>query len=844
MSKLLVFSLLGGDFNQGFAVVTAQLWDTNQSLSVKFIGSLPAVPELPNIYHKWRLLYEAVHCRLGNNQRIKVHQQDVTNISVNDFNDVCQQLQRNINAWLKSESFQNIERQLRTLLSPHDEIRVIFETDIALLHRIPWHLWDFFEHYPKAELALSNQEYTSPHLSQKPPIGKVKILAILGNSVAIDLEKDRSWLEGLADTQVKFLVEPTRKELDEQLWNQDWDILFFAGHSASLADGEIGQIDINQTDSLTISQLRNALKTAIINGLKLAIFNSCDGIGLARNLADLNIPQMIVMREPIPDLVAQEFLKNFLSAFAGGKTLYAAVREARERLQGLENNFPCASWLPVICQNPTVVPVTWQELCGSFSNSNFLDIVSTNIDSDTKFIDKDSKNKESTNINTDSTKIDINYTSSLSDTQSLDIGYTNNFGDIKYLDKGYTNSITLPAKCKLRTVLLMSVIIAASTIGLRYLGILQTAELQTLDQMLRLRPREAQDARLLVVEITEKDIQSYQQEIVRGTKSIPDHKLAQLLHKLQQYQPRVIGLDLYRDSQDPKKPNQRNLVDELKADTVVVACKGKDSKFDPQGVKPPEQVPVERQGFTDGIEDSDYIVRRQIFMMAQEASSPCQTPYSLNFQLVYRYLLDENIKINVNKDDISFGDQVLQRLKPGRSGGYQQGVDLGGFQILVNYRNTNFQKVSLEDIFNDQVNPNLVKDKIILIGVTANTVSDIWSTPYSVVQQPARIPGVLIQAQMVSQIISAVLDQRVLLWVLPFWGDILWIFGWSLISGLIIWRIDSRIGQSCAIVATVIFLYGVCTVIISISGAWVPFVPSALAVVVTGSGIVAWKSKI
>jgi CHASE2 domain-containing sensor protein len=87
---------------------------------------------------------------------------------------------------------------------------------------------------------------------------------------------------------------------------------------------------------------------------------------------------------------------------------------------------------------------------------------------------------------------------------------------------------------------------------------------------------------------------------------------------------------------------------------------------------------------------------------------------------------------------------------------------------------------------------------------------------------------------MVSQIISAVLDQRVMLWVLPYWGDILWIFGWSFISGLIIWRIDSRLGQGCTIVTTVIVLYGFCTVIISTSGAWVPFVPSALAVILTG----------
>ncbi len=73
---------------------------------------------------------------------------------------------------------------------------------------------------------------------------------------------------------------------------------------------------------------------------------------------------MIVMREPIPDLVAQEFLKHFLATFAGGLPLYQAVREAREKLQGLEKSFPCATWLPVICQHSAKVPPTWQEFLG------------------------------------------------------------------------------------------------------------------------------------------------------------------------------------------------------------------------------------------------------------------------------------------------------------------------------------------------------------------------------------------------------------------------------------------------------------------------------------------------
>ncbi len=779
MSKLVVFSFLGGDLNQGFPVVTAQLWCHNQFVPVKLTGSLPAAPELSELYRRWQLLYAAIHQRLRSNQRIKVHSQDIiTNISVNDFDEMCQQLQVNINAWLKFESFQNIERQLRTLLSRNDEIRVIFETNIVLLHRLPWHLWHFFEDYPKAELALSNHEYASPQVLQKSPTGKVKILAILGNRVGIDIDKDASLLQSLTDAQTTFLVEPTRQKLDEYLWNQDWDILFFAGHSASIADGEMGEICINKTETLAISQLRNALKAAIRRGLKLAIFNSCDGIGLGRNLADLNIPQMIVMREGVPDLIAQEFLKNFLTAFADSKPFYLAVREARERLQGLENEFPCASWLPVICQNPTTVPTTWQELCGNFADTEFVGEVST---------------------------------------------------------KG---KIAAP-KSKLWTVLLSIFIVAVSTVGLRYFGAFEKVELQTFDQMLRLRPKEDPDPRLIIVEITEKDIQSRQEKTL-GLKSISDSTLARLLKQLQKYQPRIIGLDIYRDFADPpKKLNPIQVTTELSKDNVVAVCKSRDRKYDPQGVKPPKEVPVTRQGFTDAIQDPDGIVRRQILMMAQEPSSTCTTPYSLSLQLAARYLSYENIQPKFNEDYVQFGSKVFKRLKPSRSGGYQQEVDLGGNQILVNYRNTNYLRVSLEDILSDKFNPELLKDKVVIIGVTANTVSDTWSTPYSSAQQDYQeIPGVFIQAQMVSQVLSAVLDQRPILWVLPYWGDILWICGWSVVGSLIIWRLRSLSHQRCAIFVTVVILYGVCAIALLKQGLWLPFIPSAFAVVASGVVVV------
>ena len=192
---------------------------------------------------------------------------------------------QSLNAWLGSDSFRSIREKLLEKLMPSDAVRVILQTEDPLLQRLPWHLCNLFSRYPKAEIALSAPAYDQIAGKASPQRSKIRILAILGSSVGIDTGADRVLLERLPDAEISFLVEPSRQELDSQLWaTVGWDILFFAGHSASGTNCEFGRIYINQTDSLTINDLKNALQTAVEKGLKLAIFNSCDGLGLARSL--------------------------------------------------------------------------------------------------------------------------------------------------------------------------------------------------------------------------------------------------------------------------------------------------------------------------------------------------------------------------------------------------------------------------------------------------------------------------------------------------------------------------------------------------------------------------------
>ncbi len=360
--NLVILTLGTGDFNKGFPSVTAQIWTEGDRLPIQpNPGELPPAPEIAEVYHNWQSQYNGFIEEKNKISRMERKQGNVTSFSQVDIEKLAEELEEKLNKWLNAEQFLSIDRILRERFNRSDEIQVIIQSENIHVRRLPWHLWDFLKPYRKAEIALSSPFYDRT-LKTAVTRNRIRILSILGDDKGIDINKDRQLLDKF-DAEKAFIVKPNSQELKAQLWSEKgWDILCFSGHSSSEMDGSNGYIYINDTEKITIPELKNALTTAIERGLQIAIFNSCDGLGLANQLASLHIPQIIVMREPVPDKVAQEFLKNFLTAFASGKSFYLAVREAREKLQSLEEYFPCASWLPVICQNPAEIPPTWESL--------------------------------------------------------------------------------------------------------------------------------------------------------------------------------------------------------------------------------------------------------------------------------------------------------------------------------------------------------------------------------------------------------------------------------------------------------------------------------------------------
>lgn len=366
MGKLIRLEIQG-EFNLSFSINakieedSPLLAPSDNRLIAGITGELADNLQLLERYRNWQVIYRNIATSFStfSLQRRPGFTNVSANIQDNDFEPFKREtnnLINSFNAWLKDEAFLPIESLLRNHLNSNEENRILLLTDNPWLRKLPWQEWDLLREFPKTEIGFASPNFKQ--VQQLSPTSKhgVKILAILGYQA--DVESQGEAIQNLGkNVEVTWLKQPKREELDEPLWKQRWDIIFLVGHGESQDEWKTGTIKINQDDKITISELRNHLKKAIENGLKLAILNCCDGLGLAHYLAegeDLYLPQMIVMREELPVAVAPRFLQYFLEEFTQYNSLYASVREARRRLKLLENDFLCAYWLPVICQNPAV----------------------------------------------------------------------------------------------------------------------------------------------------------------------------------------------------------------------------------------------------------------------------------------------------------------------------------------------------------------------------------------------------------------------------------------------------------------------------------------------------------
>ncbi len=369
--------------------------------------------------------------------------------------------------------------------------------------------------------------------------------------------------------------------------------------------------------------------------------------------------------------------------------------------------------------------------------------------------------------------------------------------------------------------------VTAIFLGLRQLGKWQYWELLAFDQMLKWRTDTAIDERLLVVAITEEDIRRQQQW------PVSDRILAQVLRNLQKDKPQSIGLDIYRDI--PVAPGHEELQQELKQPNLFVV-RNIDTII---GTPAPPQSSPEQIGFNDIPLDPDGVVRRNVLFAETEEGD---TLSSFSLLIALNYLYNQGITPRGSEKNPAYlrlGEETFVPLLP-NSGGYQK-IDAGGYQVLLNYRNRNnpAQTVTFSQVLTGDIDPNLVKNKIVLIGTTAISLRDTFFTPYR--KSGQNIPGVMVHGHLISQFLDSATGSRRLFWYWTEKQEILWLVLWIIMGGVTGFLFRHPIAVFLAISSGVIIILST-GMILFLNAGWIPIAAPALGFIFTIGIVVTHQS--
>ncbi|MEM9803699.1 MAG: CHASE2 domain-containing protein [Cyanobacteria bacterium P01_D01_bin.56] len=385
----------------------------------------------------------------------------------------------------------------------------------------------------------------------------------------------------------------------------------------------------------------------------------------------------------------------------------------------------------------------------------------------------------------------------------------------------------------IRAVAIATALASTITLGLRQLGAWVPAELRVYDALVAYQRDLGPDSRILLVGINEQDLNNQQSD------SPSDQSIADALDIIQSHNPSTIGLDLHRNF--PVGEGRAALARSLAADNIIGITKLGDT--DGESIPPPPELAPEQVSFNDFPLDPDGKIRRNLLFASLTTDEDAPVYTSFGLMVAMHYLYEQHglqpADSEIDTEFMTIGDVGFTLMGPS-FGGYQS-ADTAGYQIPITYRSPTqvAEQVSLTDILTNRVDPEQIRDKIVLIGTTAYTSNDKFFTPYTlrsdISDDNYQMSGVELHLHMASQFLSAVLDDYPLPWAWPDTLEIVWIVLWSSMGSLATWQLRQR--------RYLLMAYGMggitlasTTILFFFTNAWVPMVAPLSAFVLAGGG--------
>ena len=377
--------------------------------------------------------------------------------------------------------------------------------------------------------------------------------------------------------------------------------------------------------------------------------------------------------------------------------------------------------------------------------------------------------------------------------------------------------------------LALGLVASVLIIGLRSLGFFQFVELATYDIYLRLKEQQSvPEPRVVLVQTVETDIQRL------GEWPLTDSRMAETLKKLLVHEPRAIGVDLYRDIPVAPGTDELNSLLTSEKRIFIIEKFGTDESNHVSG--PAVLKGTEQIGFADVPVDDDGVVRRGLLFLDDGENFSV----SLALRLAMSYLAEEGITPQAgipNPEHIRLGEVTFAPFA--RNDAFYVDADDAGYQYVLDFKGgaSRFKTYSLSDVLQGRVDPNVIKDNVVIFGVNAESVKDEFLTPYDrFAERGQATAGIAVHGYEVSQLLRAALQGDELMRFLSDRYENLWILLWGLVAALVGLMAHSTLKFSLLTVTGLIVLAG-STAIAFVNHWWLPVAPVAIAWI-TSAGLV------
>jgi adenylate cyclase len=385
------------------------------------------------------------------------------------------------------------------------------------------------------------------------------------------------------------------------------------------------------------------------------------------------------------------------------------------------------------------------------------------------------------------------------------------------------------------TIALVSLGVFAGVLGLRAARLLQGPELLLKDQYVRYAVAQGpKSPRIAVIEITEEDIREQRRY------PLSDDVLAKGLRALVRADARVIGLDIFRDL--PVPPGAARLEALLRSERRILAV----SKFagaDSDGIPgPPALRGSGRVGFIDQPLDPDGVVRRGLLFLDDGEG---EVDYAFVLRLTLAALAPEDIRLAPDPENpewLRLGATTIRPLT-GDHGGYA-GEDDAGYQFLLDFGPTaaGFETISFGELLERDFDAQRVRDRIALVGVNAQSLPEVFLVPLRGAAASEKMPGVVLQAHLVDQLMRYALGESVPIRVLSDAQETALLLLFSLVGGVLglgVRGTPTRVGIAILGIALV-WIAGAAAYH---AGWWVPMVGPGVAWMASLGIVTAWTSN-